>query len=308
MNTWVVKCRHEFRNGEIGWHWDRYFDGPDDETDCDFSFGGSGWIRSPLSKKFLREQVKSGDVVICYQTDQKSILGITRMATDGLEEDKGSGDFNSFHLYPAKEAVRIDPPLKIEDLRAEGCNPKCFGPGTQGTLFRVMPKELAGIMKVTENHRSGTTLPAWLPEARSRGLTGGIHEGGKPPRKGGGFGTSEQNKEVEDAAIDFVTWRYRRNGWKVKSVEAENCGYDLLCTRGKTKRHVEVKGVSGGTPSFIITAGELKNVRQDPLAYVCVVVNALLPSRSCTEMTAKQLLAKYRFSATQYRASPVTRG
>ena len=31
----------------------------------------------------------------------------------------------------------------------------------------------------------------------------------------------------------------------MESKEREKCGYDLLCTKGRKQRHVEVKGVSG---------------------------------------------------------------
>ena len=47
---------------------------------------------------------------------------------------------------------------------------------------------------------------------------------------------SKKIKEVERAAIDFATKRYKAEGWEVKSVEADDEGYDLCCTRkGKEK-------------------------------------------------------------------------
>src|SRR4051812_6648218 len=63
--------------------------------------------------------------------------------------------------------------------------------------------------------------------------------------------TGERNErilfiKVERAAVRFVSAWYRREGWKVKSVEAMKCGYDLLCRRTGSAEHVEVKGVAGG--------------------------------------------------------------
>lgn len=61
---------------------------------------------------------------------------------------------------------------------------------------------------------------------------------------GAGFGNPEENKEVETAAIAFVTKLYESEGWQVVSVENEKCGFDLICTRGTTIENVEVKWIS----------------------------------------------------------------
>lgn len=54
------------------------------------------------------------------------------------------------------------------------------------------------------------------------------------PSQGGGagFGDYDSNKEVETAAISFVTKLYHAAGWQVDSVEPNKCGFDLLCTHG----------------------------------------------------------------------------
>lgn len=94
--------------------------------------------------------------------------------------------------------------------------------------------------------------------------------------EGSGFGTPEQNRKVELAAIAAVTTHYASTGWKVESVEADKCGYDLLCRSGKLERHVEVKGMAGaGAPSCVLTENELRCARSDPKWQLIVVGSAL---------------------------------
>jgi hypothetical protein len=57
-------------------------------------------------------------------------------------------------------------------------------------------------------------------------------EGPASKRGGGGFGSVETNRRVEEAAIEFVTRRYEEDGWTVRSVEAQKVGYDLRCDKG----------------------------------------------------------------------------
>jgi hypothetical protein len=97
----------------------------------------------------------------------------------------------------------------------------------------------------------------------------------KQVRRGIGFGNPETNKRVERAAIQQVTQDYVSRGWTVHSVEADKCGYDLNCKKGKDKEHVEVKGVQGQVISFIITRGERRRAQNDPNFVLCVVTSAL---------------------------------
>ena len=52
-------------------------------------------------------------------------------------------------------------------------------------------------------------------------------------------------------------------------------GYDLLCTKGGQQEHVEVKGIRGTRPTFIITASELAQATSDKAFRLCVVTDAL---------------------------------
>src|SRR4051794_7510452 len=100
-NTWVVKTRATKEDGSKGWHWRYYL--PDDDCDRELDepsqdWGGEDWIRSPYSKQLIRDEVREGDLVVCYQTDGREILGFTRMVSDGKEEFPGTGNYNCFDL------------------------------------------------------------------------------------------------------------------------------------------------------------------------------------------------------------------
>jgi len=44
------------------------------------------YINSWHSKQLIRDEVRKDDLVICYQTDTREILGFTRLVSDGKEE------------------------------------------------------------------------------------------------------------------------------------------------------------------------------------------------------------------------------
>lgn len=169
MNVWVVKATMHLRDGGEGWHWEHYLPVDDgvgydpDETGADW--GGADWVRSALSKKLIREEVAKGDIVLCYQSDGRKIPGLTTMTSDGKDDPPGSGDFNMFDLAPPSEALILDPPLTVRSLYASGCRPKCFGPGMQGTIFRVADdefEEMLGVLRGETTEEARRKLDAWL--------------------------------------------------------------------------------------------------------------------------------------------------
>jgi hypothetical protein len=68
------------------------------------------------------------------------------------------------------------------------------------------------------------------------------------PKSGGApFGTPEENKLVESAAIDAVTRAYLSDKWTVVSHEDRNYGYDLHCTRDGGSFMWRLRELGGGT-------------------------------------------------------------
>jgi hypothetical protein len=130
--------------------------------------------------------------------------------------------------------------------------------------------------------------------------------GGKSfPSPGAGFGEAEQNRKIEQAAIRLVTDWYVRKGWKVRSMEALRCGFDLLCTHASVEDHVEVKGVSGADRNFTLTAGELRKAKNDGRFLLALVTNALSGRPSLELFAAQRFLSEFRFEPIQYRATAI---
>ena len=99
MRVWVFKI-----NTKRGWEFDQYFRS---RARRHFPFGDEGWIRSAASLRYLREEVKCGDLFLCYEVDRKQVVGVARAASDG--RDTGRGALIDF--CPPREAVRLRNPL-----------------------------------------------------------------------------------------------------------------------------------------------------------------------------------------------------
>jgi len=84
------------------------------------------------------------------------------------------------------------------------------------------------------------------------------------------------NAEVELRAVQAVIARYEDAGYSVRSVESDNCGWDLVVEKGRELLHVEVKGASGASIYFELTPNEFRMLKEHAVRYrVCVVCNAL---------------------------------
>ena len=122
-------------------------------------------------------------------------------------------------------------------------------------------------------------------------------------RAGAGFGDPETNKQVERSAVEYVTKQYEAAGWSVISVEADKCGYDLLCKKGAREEHVEVKGGRGAEPSFIITAGEVRRAQGDPRFVLQVVTGTLTAKPQAHRYTGAEFIEHFNLVELAYKAS-----
>lgn len=146
--------------------------------------------------------------------------------------------------------------------------------------------------------KSAQLLSSVLDKSDPLGISGAS-------RNGAGFGDPETNKRVEKAAIDHVTTCFKSKGYFVDSKEIDRIGYDLLCTKHEQERHVEVKGVSGKYPAFIVTANEVVQATNDA-AWEIAVVTLALTSPTITNLSGKEFLSRYNLHALQFRAVPKT--
>ena len=82
--------------------------------------------------------------------------------------------------------------------------------------------------------------------------------------------------QVEIAAIKKITDDFEDDGFKVDTVEKENCGWDLTATRGSLELRLEVKGASGATVQADLSPNEYGTLLKNFAAYrICIVTSAL---------------------------------
>jgi hypothetical protein len=119
---------------------------------------------------------------------------------------------------------------------------------------------------------------------------------------GAGFGSVENNRRVEKAAIDFVRRRYEEDGWTVRSVEAQKVGYDLRCDRGSEEAHLEVKGTQSEDVCFIITAAEVRNAMIDGRHLTCIVTATLTDAPTMLTLTRDEFEKRIQLNPIAFRA------
>ena len=86
----------------------------------------------------------------------------------------------------------------------------------------------------------------------------------------------EKKVRVEKEAIGSCIRHFERLGYTVRSVEKDNCGWDLEAEAGKTLLRIEVKGLSGEEFNIGLTPNEYKAFAQEADDYrLAVVTNAL---------------------------------
>ena len=134
MNAWVFKI-----NTRRGWKFDQYFRSRRLGL---YPLGDEGWIRSASSLRFLRQDVKRGDLFLCYEVDRKQVVGIARAASDG--RDRGQGSLLDF--CPPRNAVRLrNPLLRHPDLD----HIQAFTPHRgRGTVQRIERDEFARLRRI----------------------------------------------------------------------------------------------------------------------------------------------------------------
>jgi hypothetical protein len=206
------------------------------------------------SSKFVPDlaRPRPGDTIIAYQTNRNELVGLATVVRHRQQD---------LILKPVETIGAKIRPLKASSAIAR--IPALQG-GRVATLYSISTGDARRLLRAARRQaRQKTPQPEAVEQAA----------------RGAGFGTAEENKKVEMAAIAFIRRYYRRLGWSVESCEQEKIGYDLECTKGRTHElHVEVKGIRGSQVGFVITANELKTWAKDK-DYVLAAVNRALASR-----------------------------
>lgn len=69
-----------------------------------------------------------------------------------------------------------------------------------------------------------------------------------------------RRKAIENHAMDKAIQYYTHQGWTVTDVSARR-SYDLRCTRGRDRLHVEVKGTTSRGDAVLLTRNEVEHAR-----------------------------------------------
>ncbi|MGH9455612.1 MAG: hypothetical protein ACRD2O_16765 [Terriglobia bacterium] len=134
MRAWVFKI-----NTRRGWEFRQYFGS---RRRRPFPIGDRGWIRNARSLRLIREEVKRGDLFLCYEADRKLMVGLARTASDG--RDTGMGPLLFF--CPPRQALLFHHPLvRHPDLD----HVLAFTPQRgRGTVAEIAKDELTRIRRI----------------------------------------------------------------------------------------------------------------------------------------------------------------
>ena len=127
--------------------------------------------------------------------------------------------------------------------------------------------------------------------------------GAGPARLLSGFGTPEHRKKVEKAAEKAVKRHYKDKGFSCKNVTRQNLGFDFVFTKGRTRRHVEVKGTSGGIARFFMTRNE-DAYRQNRTWRFAIVTKALSPTPKVRIYNNRQFKLAFNLDPYVYIGMP----
>jgi Domain of unknown function (DUF3883) len=251
--------------------------------------GGSQTMASTGSLHILWQEMSPGDMVLAYQTDLRAAVGLCEV--DDLVDyvDEEGEPQRDMMLRPVESFAE---PVKLHELKRTDpvlAGARALRPGWPQTLYATTPEEARALL-------TACNAKFRLPEA-----VPGAARSTKNVR-GGGFASSKQTKAVEVAAVKAVRAAYERDGWTVTSIEDQKIGYDLIVRKAGREEHLEVKGTRAIEPSFIITAGEVRCLRTDPAARLCVVTGALSPAPTLHSWKAEEVERAFVLSPMSFWA------
>lgn len=277
MTYYVYKCNLNPQYGPDTGDWMRWVFDRTSTGKWTYA-SGIGWGRYSHHPELAK--LVPGDLVIALQTgSRKTLVGVAEYMGD-----MGQGAHRRAKLRPRELINTKIPPLKQADPKGIGRIDALQG-GKVQTLYDITTADAKALLAAGRLAKKQETLATVRNAvARAPSLTD------KVAAVGAGFGDSETNRKVERAAVEAVTRKFEEEGWNVQSVEQEKLGYDLVCTRSRTKRHIEVKGIQGSKVAFLITAAEVRQWRGNPLCQIAVVTSALRKP-SVTMFTKKDLLS-----------------
>jgi hypothetical protein len=241
--TWIYKCNARNAPHQVSFgDWDDFFAEPGDGE-----WGSTEW--TPELRKAQPE-----DTILAYQTDRNEFVGIAKVV-----RQRKRGAYRDLILRPVEEVrVKLRP---LKKRYASISRIAALQPGPIRTLYPIAADDARRLLR---GARSTYHVDIDDVARQAEQLV-----------SGGGFGTTEENRKVEAAAIAHVREYFRAHGCAVRDVSATKCGYDLECRRGRVTMHVEVKGTRGAEQKFILTRNEERTWKSDTHFRLALVTNVL---------------------------------
>jgi len=250
--------------------------------------GESGrWYTSQIPKAW-----RVGDTLFIWAgSPMLRVIGRARLTNPNDGFDHNTHHFRVEYLTnridgPTIATLRKDPQLRTASFLKSG---------PAGTVFPLTSEQGSRMLQLM------APFPESLPSGASKRPTA--------TAVGAGFGTAEDNRKVERAAVAAAKKYYEAQGWSVQSVEIDKVGFDLRCQKGRQVRHIEVKGVSGSGCGFILTQGEYQKAASDGKYELCLIELAL-SSPKITIFKRGEMFEAFEFVPLAYKAvrAPEVRG
>jgi predicted RNA-binding protein with PUA-like domain len=132
---WVYKCNS---GSSAQGDWERFFeDGGAGE------WGGTEYIRNASSTHIVREELSPGDLVLAWQSDRQSALGLCRVTKLKHEQNE---------VWIILDTVcRFDNPVKLLSFKKQSRalrNGLAFVQGRQETIYPTTPEEANEILRL----------------------------------------------------------------------------------------------------------------------------------------------------------------
>jgi len=280
---WVYKCNTAQHDHQWSWgDWDDVLmaDGP-------VPWGTTELIGSALSRRLIEHEMAVGDLVLAWQTNRAAAVGLCRITKLERYVDLEGDEQTQIYLQRVGEPFV---PVKLHQLKRTNtalAKVRALQPAFVGTIYETTPREAVALLRACD-------------ALDLAGASRGRKSGRSPDLAGGGFGSVAENAKVEAAAVAVFEKRYR--SWRRDDRQRERgLGYDFEATKGSQVRHLEVKGVRGEHPSFILTYNEWHAARSNPWWHLFVVTDALGKPK-VHEWTGEKLLEEFDLKPISYVA------
>ncbi len=204
MATWIYKCNARNAPHQVSYgDWDDFFAEPGDGE-----WGSTEW--TPELRK-----AQPSDTILAYQTDRNEFVGIAKVI-----RQRKRGAYYDLILRPVEEIrVKLRP---LKKRYSSISSIPALQPGPIHTLYSVAAADARRLLRAARS-----TYRVDIDD---------IARQAEQSVSGGGFGTAEENRKVEAAAIKHVCEYFHEHDYAVRDVSATKCGYDLECRREAQSR------------------------------------------------------------------------